>query len=78
MCLFSVNRICDGFYQVFLATDDDTTPVICFLLQGQKKLLSVRLQSIEIGGEILLDVKSELTWSIPAVSAVPAVVTRPG
>ncbi|OWM69945.1 hypothetical protein CDL15_Pgr025794 [Punica granatum] len=64
--------------KVFLATDDDTAPIICFLLQGQKKLLSVRLQTIEINNEILFDVKPDMSWSIPAVSAAPVTVTRPG
>lgn len=65
-------------YQVFLAMDDDGAPIICFLLQGQKKLLSVRLQSIEINNEIHFDVKPDMSWSIPAVSAAPVIVTRPG
>lgn len=65
------------FYQVFLATDDDAAPLICFLLQEQKKLLSVRLQSVEINNEIVFDIKPDMSWSIPAVAAVPVIVTRP-
>ncbi|KAF2296279.1 hypothetical protein GH714_037223 [Hevea brasiliensis] len=63
--------------QIFLATDDDSAPVICFLLQEQKKLLSVRLQSLEINNEIIFDVKPDMSWSIPAIAAAPVVVTRP-
>ncbi|CAK9172112.1 unnamed protein product [Ilex paraguariensis] len=62
---------------VFLATDDDTAPIICFLLQERKKLLSVRLQSVEINNEILYDIKPDMSWSVPAVVAAPVIVTRP-
>ncbi|KAL3728507.1 hypothetical protein ACJRO7_033142 [Eucalyptus globulus] len=50
----------------------------CFLLQGQKKLLSLRLQIYETSSDVLFDVKPDMSWSIPAVSAAPVVVTRPG
>ncbi|XP_050212163.1 anaphase-promoting complex subunit 1 isoform X2 [Mercurialis annua] len=63
--------------KVFLATDDDAVPVVCFLLQEQKKLLSVRLQSIEINNEIIFDVKPDMSWSITAIAAAPVAVTRP-
>uniref|UniRef100_A0A2N9GLI6 Uncharacterized protein n=1 Tax=Fagus sylvatica TaxID=28930 RepID=A0A2N9GLI6_FAGSY len=63
--------------KVFLATDNDTAPVICFLHQEQKKLLSVRLQSVEINNEILFDIKPDMSWSIAAVAAEPVIVTRP-
>lgn len=63
--------------KVFLATDDDAAPIICFLLQEQKKLLSVRLQSLEINNEILFDIKPDMSWSIPAIAAAPVIVTRP-
>lgn len=63
--------------QVFLATDDDATPIICLLLQEQKKLLALRLQSVEINNEILFDIKPDMSWSIPAVAAAPVIVTRP-
>ncbi|CAK9173534.1 unnamed protein product [Ilex paraguariensis] len=63
--------------KVFLATDDDTAPIICFLLQERKKLLSVRLQSVEINNEILYDIKPDMSWSVPAVAAAPVIVTRP-
>ncbi|KAM4104226.1 hypothetical protein ACJW30_06G141300 [Castanea mollissima] len=64
-------------WRVFLATDNDAAPVICFLHQEQKKLLSVRLQSVEINNEILFDIKPDMSWSIPAVAAEPVIVTRP-
>ncbi|XP_021295540.1 anaphase-promoting complex subunit 1 [Herrania umbratica] len=64
--------------KVFLATDDDAAPVICFLLLEQKKLLSLRLQTVEINNEILFDVKPDMSWSIPAIAAAPVIVTRPG
>lgn len=60
------------FDQVFLATDNDEAPMLCFLLQGQKSLLQVRLQSIEANNVIISD------GSIPAVSAAPVTVTCPG
>ncbi|XP_057979662.1 anaphase-promoting complex subunit 1 isoform X2 [Malania oleifera] len=81
---FSFRRIWQGkgaqtaASKVFLATDDDSAPVLCFLLQEQKKLLSVRLQSVEINNEILFDIKPDMSWSIPAIAAAPVVVTRPG
>ncbi|XP_058181037.1 anaphase-promoting complex subunit 1 isoform X3 [Rhododendron vialii] len=63
--------------KVFLATDDDAAPIICFLLREQKKLLSLRLQTVEINNEILFDIKPEMSWSIPAIAAEPVIVTRP-
>ncbi|CAN0909752.1 Anaphase-promoting complex subunit 1 [Linum grandiflorum] len=63
--------------KVFLATDDDASPIICFLLQEQKKLLSLRLQTIEINNETVFDIKPDMSWSIPAIAAAPVVVTRP-
>ncbi|KAG8651462.1 hypothetical protein MANES_07G131200v8 [Manihot esculenta] len=80
---FSFRRIWQGkgaqtaACKIFLATDDDSAPVICFLLQEQKKLLSVRLQSLEINNEIIFDVKPDMSWSLPAIAAAPVVVTRP-
>ncbi|KAG6735069.1 hypothetical protein I3842_01G302100 [Carya illinoinensis] len=80
---FSFRRIWQGkgaqaaACKVFLATDNDATPVICFLHQEQKKLLAVRLQSVEINNEILFDIKPDMSWSIPAVAAEPVIVTRP-
>ncbi|XP_075671418.1 anaphase-promoting complex subunit 1 isoform X2 [Castanea sativa] len=80
---FSFRRIWQGkgaqtaACKVFLATDNDAAPVICFLHQEQKKLLSVRLQSVEINNEILFDIKPDMSWSIPAVAAEPVIVTRP-
>lgn len=61
-----------------MAIDDDATPIVCFLLQGQKKLLSLRLQIYETNSDVLFDVKPDMSWSIPAVSAAPVVVTQPG
>lgn len=62
--------------QVFMATDDDATPIICFLLQEQKRLLSVKLQTIQINDGILFDVEPDMSWSIPAIAAEPVAVTR--
>ncbi|XVE52472.1 hypothetical protein DITRI_Ditri02bG0124500 [Diplodiscus trichospermus] len=64
--------------KVFLATDDDAAPLICFLLLEQKKLLSLRLQTVEINNEILYDVKPDMSWTIPSIAAAPVIVTRPG
>ncbi|XP_068662507.1 anaphase-promoting complex subunit 1 isoform X2 [Aristolochia californica] len=80
---FSFRRIWQGkcsqsaASKVFLATDDDGVPIICFLLQEQRGLLSVRLQTDEHNNEILYDVKSHMSWSIPAVAAASVIVTRP-
>ncbi|GJR84537.1 anaphase-promoting complex subunit 1 isoform X1 [Tanacetum coccineum] len=63
--------------EVFLATDNDATPIICFLLQEQKKLQAVRLQCVELNNEILYDIRPDMSWSIPAIAAAPVVVTRP-
>ncbi|GKU92137.1 hypothetical protein SLEP1_g5905 [Rubroshorea leprosula] len=80
---FSFRRIWQGkgahtaASKVFLATDDDASPVICFLLLEQKKLLSMRLQTVEINNEILFDIKPDMSQSIPAVAAAAVIVTRP-
>ncbi|KAL8463255.1 hypothetical protein ACS0TY_034046 [Phlomoides rotata] len=63
--------------KVFLATDDDTTPVVCFLLLEQKKLLSLRLQSMEFDNETVYDIKPDMSWSIPAIAAAAVTITRP-
>ncbi|KAJ6350382.1 hypothetical protein OIU78_006531 [Salix suchowensis] len=63
--------------KVFLATDDDAAPVICFLLQEQKKLLSVKLQSLEINNEVIFDIKPDVSWSVAAIAAAPVSVTHP-
>ncbi|EYU26801.1 hypothetical protein ABFS82_06G140000 [Erythranthe guttata] len=63
--------------KVFLATDDDVTPIICFLIQEQKKLLSLRLQNLEINNETVYDIKPEMSWTIPAIAAAAVTVTRP-
>ncbi|CAH9139623.1 unnamed protein product [Cuscuta epithymum] len=63
--------------KVFLASDDDASPIICFLLQDKKILLSVWLQAEDINNEVVYDIKPEMSWSIPAVDAVPVSVTRP-
>jgi len=60
-----------------LAADDDAAPVICFLLQEQKRLLSIRLQIVDINDDILLDVKPDMSWSISAIAAEAVAVTRP-
>ncbi|KAF7806554.1 myosin-6-like isoform X2 [Senna tora] len=62
---------------VFMATDDDAAPLVCFLYQEQRKLLSVRLQSVEINNEVSFDVKPDMSWSKPAISASPVIVTQP-
>ncbi|KAK4480701.1 hypothetical protein RD792_013783 [Penstemon davidsonii] len=62
---------------VFLATDNDVTPIICFLLQEQKKLLSLGLQSLEINSETVYDIKPDMSWSISAIAAAAVTVTRP-
>ncbi|KAL2526600.1 Anaphase-promoting complex subunit 1 [Abeliophyllum distichum] len=80
---FSFRRIWHGkgshtaASKVFMATDDDVAPIICFLLQEQKMLLSVRLQSIQINAEIVYDINPDMSWSIPAIAAAPVIVTRP-
>ncbi|KAK4273718.1 hypothetical protein QN277_017057 [Acacia crassicarpa] len=63
--------------KVFMATDDDAAPVVCFLYQEQRKLLSVRLQYIEINNELVFDVKPDMSWSIPAIAASPVTITQP-
>ncbi|KAL0341266.1 UNVERIFIED_CONTAM: Anaphase-promoting complex subunit [Sesamum radiatum] len=63
--------------KVFLATDDDVTPIICFLLQEQKKLLSLRVQILEINNETVYDIKPDMSWSISAIAAAAVTVTRP-
>ncbi|KAK8947459.1 Anaphase-promoting complex subunit 1 [Platanthera zijinensis] len=79
---FSLQRIwqgkCSQFAasKVFLATDSDGIPIICFLLQEQK-LLAVRLQIEELGDGIYINVRPLMIWSISAISAAPVAVTRP-
>uniref|UniRef100_A0A0E0DQC7 Anaphase-promoting complex subunit 1 n=1 Tax=Oryza meridionalis TaxID=40149 RepID=A0A0E0DQC7_9ORYZ len=63
--------------KVFLATDIDGTPIICFLLHEQKILLAVRIQVDENNGESFEDIKPHMSWNIPALAAAPVVVTRP-
>ncbi|XP_020962926.1 anaphase-promoting complex subunit 1 isoform X4 [Arachis ipaensis] len=63
--------------KVFMATNDDATPLVCFFHQEQRKLLSVGLQSVEINNEIVFDVKPDMSWIIDAVAAAPVTVTRP-
>lgn len=80
---FSFRRIWQGkgaqaaSSKVFLATDEDASPIICLLLQDQKKLLSLRLQRMEVNDEILYDIKPDMSWSIPAIAAEPVTVSRP-
>jgi anaphase-promoting complex subunit 1 len=76
--IYGAYTICFFFMlKVFLATDDDAAPVICFLLQEQKKLLSVKLQSLEINNEIIFDIKPDVSWSVAAAAAAPVSVTHP-
>ncbi|TKY56881.1 Anaphase-promoting complex subunit 1 [Spatholobus suberectus] len=63
--------------KVFMATDDDAAPVVCFFHQEQRKLLSVSLQIVEINNEIVFDVKPDMSWNISAIAASPVTVTRP-
>ncbi|KAF6170410.1 hypothetical protein GIB67_014340 [Kingdonia uniflora] len=63
--------------KVFLATDADGMPLICFLLQEQKGLLSLRLHTIETNDEALCDIKPDINWSVPGIDAAPITVTRP-
>uniref|UniRef100_A0A0D9WFG5 Anaphase-promoting complex subunit 1 n=1 Tax=Leersia perrieri TaxID=77586 RepID=A0A0D9WFG5_9ORYZ len=63
--------------KVFLATDIDGTPIICFLLHEQKILLAVRIQIDETNGESFGDIKPHMSWNVPAFAAAPVVVTRP-
>ncbi|XP_021862745.2 anaphase-promoting complex subunit 1 isoform X2 [Spinacia oleracea] len=82
-CRFSFRRIwqAKGYptaaTKVFVATDDDAAPIICFLLQEQKRLLSIRLHTIQINDGILFDMKADTSWSLQAVAAEPVAVTRP-
>lgn len=64
-------------YQVFLATDIDGMPIICFYLHEQKTLLAVRIQVDESNEEAFGDIKSHMSWNTPAFAAAPVVVTRP-
>ncbi|KAF3681975.1 hypothetical protein FXO37_02599 [Capsicum annuum] len=81
---FSFRRIWQGkgsqeaATKVFLATDDYASPIICFLLQEQNKLLSLQLHTVEKNTKVIYDIKPDMSWSIPAVAAAPVVVTRPG
>ncbi|KAL6620059.1 hypothetical protein ACP70R_035198 [Stipagrostis hirtigluma subsp. patula] len=63
--------------EVFLATDIDGVPIICFLLHEQKILLAVRVQIDDTTGEDFGDIKPHMSWNIPAFAAAPVVVTRP-
>ncbi|WOL06876.1 anaphase-promoting complex subunit 1 isoform X1 [Canna indica] len=63
--------------KVFLATDMDGVPIVCFLFVDQKVLLAVRLQIDESYDEGLIDIKPQMSWTIPALSAASVTVTRP-
>ncbi|GAB2272646.1 hypothetical protein Dimus_007470 [Dionaea muscipula] len=63
--------------KVFLATDDDATPVICFLLQEQKRLMFVRLQNITDHDQILFDARPDMKWIESVIAAEPVAVTLP-
>ncbi|ESW13748.1 hypothetical protein PHAVU_008G222900 [Phaseolus vulgaris] len=63
--------------KVFMATDDDATPVVCFFHQEQRKLLILSLQIVEINNEVVFDVKPDMGWNIYAIAASPVTVTRP-
>ncbi|KAL2945094.1 Anaphase-promoting complex subunit 1 [Bienertia sinuspersici] len=82
-CQFSFRRIWQAkghqtaASKVFVATDDDAAPIICFLLQEEKRLLSIRLHTFQINANVLVDVASDMSWGIQAVAAEPVAVTRP-
>ncbi|XP_048495602.1 anaphase-promoting complex subunit 1 isoform X2 [Beta vulgaris subsp. vulgaris] len=82
-CQFSLRRIwqAKGYQaaasKVFVATDDDAAPVICFFLQEQRRLLSIRLHIVQMNDDTLFDVDPDVSWSIQAVAAEPVAVTRP-
>ncbi|KAL9250913.1 Anaphase-promoting complex subunit 1-like protein [Drosera capensis] len=61
--------------KVFLATNDDAVPVICFFLQEQKRLMLVRLSNIENGDDVLIDIKLQISWIESVVAAEPVAVT---
>ncbi|KAL1559265.1 anaphase-promoting complex subunit 1-like [Salvia divinorum] len=63
--------------KVFLAVDDDVTPIICFLLLEQKKLLFLQLQSLEVNNETIYDIKPDMSWCISAIAAAAVAATRP-
>ncbi|KAH9618819.1 hypothetical protein KSS87_009167 [Heliosperma pusillum] len=63
--------------KVFLATDENAAPIICFLFQEQKSLLCTRLQVVEKKDDILVAIKTEMSWSIQAVAAEPVSVFHP-
>ncbi|KAJ1262414.1 hypothetical protein BS78_09G105800 [Paspalum vaginatum] len=63
--------------KVFLATDIDGMPIVCFLLHEQKILLAVRIQVDDTTEEAFGDVKPHMSWNISAFAAAPVVVTRP-
>lgn len=58
--------------QVFLATDDDGVPILCFLMKALQSLFAFRL----FNGEAT-SLKVGMAWTIPAISAAPTVATRP-
>jgi anaphase-promoting complex subunit 1 len=64
-------------YQVFLATDIDGLPIICFLLHEQKILFAVSIQVDDTTEEPFGDIKPHMGWNITAFAAAPVVVTRP-
>ncbi|KAL8144559.1 hypothetical protein V2J09_017591 [Rumex salicifolius] len=63
--------------KVFLASNKDAAPVVCFLLQEQKSLLCLRLQTVATNEEVLFDVIPDTSWRISAIAAEPVSVTRP-
>ncbi|XP_074308133.1 anaphase-promoting complex subunit 1 isoform X2 [Silene latifolia] len=62
--------------KVFLATDENAAPIICLLFQEQRSLLCLRLQ-VEKSDDILVAIKTEISWSIQAVAAEPVSVFHP-
>ncbi|MCO5580419.1 hypothetical protein L7F22_034285 [Adiantum nelumboides] len=64
-----VRKIAD---QVFLATDDNSKPILCFLLKDSQELFAVTLSD----GESFSS-NDDTTWTKHAVAAVPVVASRP-
>lgn len=80
---FSFRRIWQGkcsqsaASKVFLSTNNEGVPIICFLLQEQKVVLAVMLQIDEGNDDAFIDIRPDMSWTIPAIAAAPVIVTRP-
>ncbi|XP_024523349.1 anaphase-promoting complex subunit 1 isoform X2 [Selaginella moellendorffii] len=56
--------------QVFIATDDDREPLVCFVIKDAKRLFAIKLSRAP-------EPAADVAWSISAVSAVPIVASQP-